>query len=482
MRNKFILFLLIALFCNSSYSQTNGTNSAKDILGSVKKSTSKAIDFLGELFKIQGLPPKKYIPMNKVELIDFNQINSVPKIKEVNPEFSFKVLNPKIEKGKGKISLLIGDFNYFKYLKNVNKEDIEYIKLKSKNAECYVTKFVLNKKVKNSRNFCFVLDHSGSMGDKRANILQNALYNCVSKYSTGKDKFTVLKFDHLSKFILSTNEFETFRKEFDLNSGLNGFGGGTGIEDALLNAIEVLKEDKGNESKEIILFTDGETNNKYTSLTLNEIISKARENNINIVTIGYGTHVDNEYLSKISDASGGNLYRIYKKEEFDNLFENVMEGYNRSFDLEFIPCLFGEEVEIEVKLKAKLNNLVDATVFRSPLKKGYSIDVDVKFDKNSSKLEQKYFQALDDLSNYLLENNVSILIEGHTDRVGEDKNNQVLSLQRAETVKTYLITKGINKNRLYTKGLGAKEPAFEYINDSNVNELNRRIEIKIIEN
>ena len=75
--------------------------------------------------------------------------------------------------------------------------------------------------------------------------------------------------------------------------------------------------------------------------------------------------------------------------------------------------------------------------------------------------------------------NVVILVEGHTDDVGSHALNDRLSLQRAESVKRYLINKGINPNRIRTKGYGKRKPIA-----SNETEwgrhLNRRTEIVIV--
>ena len=51
-----------------------------------------------------------------------------------------------------------------------------------------------------------------------------------------------------------------------------------------------------------------------------------------------------------------------------------------------------------------------------------------------------------------------ILVVGHTDRIGSDSYNQKLSDRRAAAVKTYLVSKGIEANRVYTEGKGEKQP------------------------
>ncbi|MFZ1900199.1 MAG: OmpA family protein, partial [Azonexus sp.] len=51
-----------------------------------------------------------------------------------------------------------------------------------------------------------------------------------------------------------------------------------------------------------------------------------------------------------------------------------------------------------------------------------------------------------------------ILVVGHTDRIGSDAYNQKLSERRAAAVKTYLVSKGIEANRVYTEGKGEKQP------------------------
>ena len=51
-----------------------------------------------------------------------------------------------------------------------------------------------------------------------------------------------------------------------------------------------------------------------------------------------------------------------------------------------------------------------------------------------------------------------VLVVGHTDRLGSLKHNQGLSERRAAAVKTYLVSKGIEANRVYTEGKGKTQP------------------------
>ena len=74
---------------------------------------------------------------------------------------------------------------------------------------------------------------------------------------------------------------------------------------------------------------------------------------------------------------------------------------------------------------------------------------------------------------------MKILVEGHTDRLGSKESNQLLSEKRANSVKKYLVEKGISLKRIDTKGFGSEKPSYSYIDNDTVNELNRRIEIVI---
>jgi outer membrane protein OmpA-like peptidoglycan-associated protein len=74
--------------------------------------------------------------------------------------------------------------------------------------------------------------------------------------------------------------------------------------------------------------------------------------------------------------------------------------------------------------------------------------------------------------------NVNVVITGHTDNVGSEKYNQNLSLRRAQSVKNWLVSKGIDSNRMRTVGRGKLEP----IADNNTEEgrlENRRIEFYV---
>jgi len=75
--------------------------------------------------------------------------------------------------------------------------------------------------------------------------------------------------------------------------------------------------------------------------------------------------------------------------------------------------------------------------------------------------------------------NVAILVEGHTDSVGSHPLNDKLSLYRAESVKGYLVKKGVNSQRIRTKGYGKRRPIAT--NETEFGrKLNRRTEIVII--
>lgn len=99
------------------------------------------------------------------------------------------------------------------------------------------------------------------------------------------------------------------------------------------------------------------------------------------------------------------------------------------------------------------------------------------FDKVDLKPESR--SSLRRLISFLNDNPlVKILIAGHTDNIGSEIYNKDLSLRRAESVKVFLISNGIEKERLDTMGFGSSKPVVS--NDSPSNRaLNRRITVRI---
>ena len=105
---------------------------------------------------------------------------------------------------------------------------------------------------------------------------------------------------------------------------------------------------------------------------------------------------------------------------------------------------------------------------------------DAFFDFNKAVIKPEGKAKLDDLVDKVKGVNLEVIIAvGHTDAVGSDAYNQGLSVRRAEAVKAYLVSKGIEKNRVYTEGKGEKQP----VADNKTAEgraKNRRVEIEVV--
>ena len=108
----------------------------------------------------------------------------------------------------------------------------------------------------------------------------------------------------------------------------------------------------------------------------------------------------------------------------------------------------------------------------------YAADAFFDFDKAVVKPAGK--AKLDDLVGKIKGINLEVIIAvGHTDSVGSDAYNQKLSVRRAEAVKAYLVSKGIEKNRVYTEGKGEKQPvASNKTKEGRAK--NRRVEIEVV--
>jgi len=104
----------------------------------------------------------------------------------------------------------------------------------------------------------------------------------------------------------------------------------------------------------------------------------------------------------------------------------------------------------------------------------------VNFDFGSAQLRPESYPILNHAAQILLSNpGMMVEIGGHTDAVGSESNNQPLSQRRAESVRTYLIEKGVEASRLTTHGYGSSVP----VADNGTAEgraMNRRVEFKVL--
>ncbi|MCC6274791.1 MAG: OmpA family protein [Leptospiraceae bacterium] len=104
----------------------------------------------------------------------------------------------------------------------------------------------------------------------------------------------------------------------------------------------------------------------------------------------------------------------------------------------------------------------------------------INFDRNSSKILQQSESALNEVADFLKKNpDKKIKITGHTDLTGDYAANKVLSENRADSVKNYLIKKGIDSKRIFTEGKGSSTPLINSADDE-ASKNNRRTEFELL--
>jgi outer membrane protein OmpA-like peptidoglycan-associated protein len=136
---------------------------------------------------------------------------------------------------------------------------------------------------------------------------------------------------------------------------------------------------------------------------------------------------------------------------------------------------------------------VDYTKMTVPADKDATYEVQIKidppkdfvldnvyFDTGKSTLKPNSNKALNDLVEVLkIKNTMVIEIQGHTDNVGKDEDNLKLSQERANEVRKYLISKGIDAVRVTAKGYGASMPVADNGSETGKSK-NRRTSLKVI--
>ena len=143
-------------------------------------------------------------------------------------------------------------------------------------------------------------------------------------------------------------------------------------------------------------------------------------------------------------------------------------------------------VETMEKIKAGLviparARVVAAPLVAAPLPSRINLSADTAFDFDKAVLKADGKSKLDALVSSLKGVAIDVVIvAGHTDSVGSEAYNQRLSLARADSVMAYLVSKGMDRQRIRTEGRGESQP----VADNSTEEgraKNRRVEIQVVE-
>lgn len=176
------------------------------------------------------------------------------------------------------------------------------------------------------------------------------------------------------------------------------------------------------------------------------------------------------------------------KKEAEKEVEEVLyvpeENKFVSTQTDFIDVYEVEQPDNEVDTPKNVNNDMDEsvtepdTISKNSIIKHRidSLSKIIHFGANSAEITDNSAQSLDEIY-IILKNNPNLIIEvgGHTNLIISESEGKPLSKRRAESVKTYLIQKGIDKEHISAKGYGGKKPI-----SKKDKQINQRVEIVIL--
>lgn len=213
--------------------------------------------------------------------------------------------------------------------------------------------------------------------------------------------------------------------------------------------------------------TDPATLRKDAQVNVSIADSKTHEFLNNEIVV-FRSRANNLEYQGLSDATGkftlrlpaGSIYDIYILGFQDSLSYNILD----------IPALKTATSSYKKPFTVDIE-------FEPP--KSFVLD-NCNFETGKADLQPGSYAVLDELVEYLKrKDDERVEIGGHTDNIGKAEANMILSQNRANTVRAYLLMKGISPDRVTAKGYGMDEPIEE--NDTAEGRAkNRRTEVKIL--
>ncbi len=142
-----------------------------------------------------------------------------------------------------------------------------------------------------------------------------------------------------------------------------------------------------------------------------------------------------------------------------------------------VGAIIGRQMDQRAEEIAK--ELDDVTIQRVEEGIAVSFDSGILFDFDSAALRPQARENLRKLAQIMSEDDETrLLIVGHTDSVGDENYNMRLSQRRAQSATDYMISQGLDRNRVSTEGRGEYEPIATNETDEGRQE-NRRVEVAI---
>ena len=184
---------------------------------------------------------------------------------------------------------------------------------------------------------------------------------------------------------------------------------------------------------------------------------------------------------ELTDIKTGNRISKIQTDEDGNYLVTLPVGKDYAFNVNRKGYLFYSD-----NFSLQKNNSDSAFIVNIPLQpieKGATIVLkNIFFETGKFDLQNESKSELNKLVNLLNDNpNLKIQIDGHTDNVGQEKDNLLLSTNRAKAVVGYLLSKAINTQRLTYKGFGSSKPVANNATEAG-KALNRRTELSITGN
>lgn len=337
----------------------------------------------------------------------------------------------------------------------------------------------VNEKERVPTAVAIVMDHSGSMGEERAQVIETAAGNLIDK-KRPEDAFAMIKYDDKVKVeVPLTTDAEVLKLKL-VHEGLTGFGGSTAILDALLAGLqEVETAPTQFANHAVALFTDGQDNSSF--ITKDSLLRAARHSNASLCLIGFGDNVNEPFLHDIASTTGGLYRHCYRTKEIESVITDLYKRLRNYYVFEFTPPSYGVHT-VTLKLCLPNQTLFATGIYDNTPNIGDIAKLDVYFDLNSSQLLPASSESVDNVITLLRAYpKLSIEVRGHTDSTNKTKDpefNKKLSQKRAEIVKDALVKKGISPSRVTSVGYGDTMPVADNTTEDG-RALNRRTEFVV---